>query len=89
MRSVRFSRVRATACFMRSKNEGFSSVLPNKVWIIAIAHYTGRGGDAVRMIMADALLADSTVLYGCRSGSSLTDKPTAKKLMISTASLRS
>ena len=55
MRSVRFSRVRATACFMRSKNEGFSSVLPNKVWIIANAHYTGRSGNAVRMIMADVI----------------------------------
>ena len=42
IRSIRFSRVRETACFMRSKNEGFSSVLPNKVWIIAIEHYTGR-----------------------------------------------
>ena len=62
MRSVRFSRVRVTACFMRSKNESFSveglsselPVSPNKFWIIAIAHYTGRRSDAVRTIMAGA-----------------------------------
>src|SRR5438270_5453773 len=39
MRSLRFSRVRETASFMRSKRPGFlffsSSRLPNRVWIIS------------------------------------------------------
>jgi hypothetical protein len=50
MRSARFSRVRVTASFMRSKKPGFGSVLPNRVWIMikelwdAEINYSGGGG---------------------------------------------
>src|SRR5271165_5731987 len=47
MRSARFSRVRVTACFMRSKKPVFlsSSRLPKRVWIIRATNsdYTGYG----------------------------------------------